>query len=95
MTLEAYRDLSYANAKSVMPGYRLVEEGDAEISGRRAYYTVWTGYPDGLSLKFKSYTFLNDDASAACTLIFTSERNQYDKYLPQAEGIMESFRLVA
>lgn len=92
-TLSNYKKAVQSSLKKSMPGIELIEtDDDVQLGNRKAYSHVFQDYTTTQPYKFKQYYFISN--SRAYALTFTAETDTYDEYLPIAEQIASTFRLI-
>lgn len=87
MTLENYVNLGFKNWQKVNKNIKLLKKSKTQIDDRDAFYIIC----DDGDLKYKQYIFIYN--LKAYVLTYTGKRENFDKYLNQAEAIMQSIRI--
>lgn len=70
----------------------ILEEGWTKIGEKKAAFITYIGTLWGSPYKWKQYAIL--EGSKLYLFLYTSEEGDFYKFLPQAEGIIMSFRLI-
>lgn len=88
-SLDKYVELGLQDLKNE-PFFRLEEKGEIIISGKRAIFFISTGVGQG---KGKSKQYVLSDNLTKYIITYTASKNKYDKFLKQAEQIMNSIKI--
>lgn len=92
MTLKEYNDLSLMNFPKFLPNFELLQEGTAEIDGKGASFIIYSDRRDDVRAKFKAYTFICNNKAYVVT--YAAKENEFNEYLPQAESMMKSIKII-
>ena len=90
LSLDEYVDLSLKELEKDAY-FKLVQKGEAAISGEKAIFLVSTGAGEGKG-KSKQYIFGNNSSKYIAT--YTAPKDNYNKFLKQADEIVNSIKLI-
>ena len=88
--IEEYKDASISQIESLISDYTLESAEKTTIDGLDAYKIAYTGSQGLYNLKWMQYLIVN--GAKAYVITYTSEVEQYEKFLPVIEQIAASFK---
>ena len=91
-TVEEYADLSLDGLPGLVPGFTLEGQEPVTLGGRPAWSLRFTGQPDAQALRFLTVSTVV--AGRAYTVTYTADADVYDRALPAANEIIDSFELL-
>ena len=92
ITLDEYIELSLGQITKQIPSAKLLSSEDISINGMKAKSSIWSAdFGNGMLLKFKQYVVLN--RGMAYILTYSSSVTDFEKYLDQATGILDTFKI--
>ena len=91
MDMEQYREFFLKEARKNLPDFKLIKQTDTDFAGRKACLTIYSARAYNTVMKGRVIRFI--DGNLAYNLTYSASEDSFDKYLPQAEAIIGSFRL--
>ncbi len=90
--LDKYVETSENQIKTLLSNGKLLESKRISDNNSEYHILVFTGKQGIFNLKFMQYFRIINNK--AYVLTYTAEINQYDKFLPIAKKIMDSFKVI-
>lgn len=90
-TLEQYVNYGMTQAAANLPNYSLIESKSALLSGLPAADVVISFNPGPFPVKWRSVCAVTNGKAFA--LIYRAEASKYDKFLPAAQAMIDSFEI--
>ncbi len=90
MSLDQFREIHFEDFHKHIIGAKIVERSNTVINGKSALYWIYDSYQDSYDLRNKTYMFIENSKSYSLT--FSAAKTDYNRYLPTAESIIQSFR---
>ncbi|HIK06650.1 MAG TPA: serine/threonine protein kinase [Trichormus sp. M33_DOE_039] len=90
-TLDESKNLFIQEIKNTLPEANIVSTSTATLANKRAYQLIFTGKNENTRLKNLQIWTLKDEQTYVIT--YTATIDDYDKFLPLAEKMIQSFEI--
>jgi serine/threonine-protein kinase len=91
ITLKEYADISASNLEAMLAGLKIVDRSSTVIDGKEAAVITYTRPERDLKLKQRVYIIISNNKGY--NLTYSAKEDSFDKFLPQAEVIIKSFKV--
>ena len=91
ISLKEYADISASNLEAMLTGLKIVDRSSTVVDGKETAVITYTRPERDLKLKQRVYILISNNKGY--NLTYSAKEDSFDKFLPQAETIIKSFRI--